>query len=71
MTQEQLFIDREYQVGFSKLENSLRKSDLSTVCDCKGSDDWVAYKLNAEKVLSWLTSKVRSVYLSLLKLALN
>ena len=59
MTLEQTLMNKKYQSGLTRLENCLSTSDLEKVCDCKKSDEFTAFRLDTEKVISWLTTKVK------------
>lgn len=58
MTLDQTFIDDNYQHGLARLESCLSCSQLERLCDRKGPADLSAFKLNTEKLITWLSQKV-------------
>lgn len=42
----------------SNLSMCVSSDTLSNVCDCKGDDDLQAYRLNEDKLIAWLKTKV-------------
>ena len=47
------------------LEPCLSNQALMHVCTCKGSDDMIAYKLDKDRVVAWLSLKVMIISTSL------
>ena len=62
MPMEQIFVAKDFQAALQLLENCITKSELETICEVKGSLDLSAYKLNTDKVVTWLKTKVFSNY---------
>ena len=63
MPMEQIFVAKDFQAGLQLLENCITKSELETISEVKGSLDLSAYKLNTDKVVTWLKTKVFSNYI--------
>ena len=51
-------MDDSFASSLRCLEACLSREMLEHVCDCKGSDDLVVYKINYEKTINWLSKKV-------------
>ena len=46
----------------TKLSQCITKEDLALVTEMKGEDDLVVYRLNDNKVISWLEKKVNIIF---------
>ncbi|XP_065645135.1 ribonuclease H2 subunit B isoform X3 [Hydra vulgaris] len=57
-TLDNILVDETYS-SVSILAACLTKENLSNVCDEKETSDFVVYRLNKEKTLDWLCSKVK------------
>lgn len=58
MTLDHILQDSEFQL-IGKISKCITQDDLKLLCDVKGEDDLIVCKLNDEKVISWLKTKVR------------
>eukprot|EP00795_Rhopilema_esculentum_P016313 gene16313-7701_t len=61
MPMEQIFVAKDFQAGLQLLENCITKSELETICEIKGSLDLSAYKLDTDKLVTWLKTKVEKL----------
>ncbi|XP_031554878.1 ribonuclease H2 subunit B-like [Actinia tenebrosa] len=59
-TIDQVLMDDDYP-AVSSLSMCVSSDVLSNVCDCKGNDDLQAYRLNEDKLIAWLKTKVECV----------
>lgn len=70
-TLDNILHDDNHNIGLAKLENCVDKEMLQNICTCKGDDEFTAYKLNEDKMLEWLSKKVRKLSLHLQKSSIN
>ena len=70
-TLDNIFVDEKYPRAMVKLEECLTKKNLLNVCNCKGSDDFVAYKSDESKILAWLSLKIQKLAFHLSKTNIN
>lgn len=70
-TLDNMLIHEEHQLALNKLEECLTKANLCNICNCKGSDDIVAYKSEESKILAWLSLKVSKLSEHLMKSDIN
>lgn len=53
-------MDNKYP-SIGLLSSCINSDTLTNVCDCKGDDDLQAYRLNEDKLIAWLKTKVNSI----------
>jgi len=58
---DNILVDPEYPLGMQLLEKCLDKRSLMNLCECKGTDDFVAYKASEERILQWIELKVKNL----------
>ncbi|EDO46023.1 predicted protein [Nematostella vectensis] len=59
-TLDQILIDSKFP-SVGKLTNCITHESLTSVCDCKGDDDLHVYRINEDKTMAWLKTKVECV----------
>lgn len=64
---DNILVDQKYQSAMTELEKCLDKRSLENVCQCRGSEDFAAYRADETKILSWLTLKVKTLSAHLMK----
>lgn len=58
MTLDHILQDSDHQF-IGKISKCITRDDLRLLCDVKGEDDLVVCKLNDDKVIAWLKTKVQ------------
>lgn len=56
---DNILVDEDYPLGVQLLEKCLDRRSLLNLCECKGADDFLAYKADNQKILDWITLKIQ------------
>ena len=56
---DHLLVDDRFPLGVQMLERCMEQRSLMNLCECRGSNDFHAYKANEEKILAWIVLKIR------------
>jgi len=70
-TLDNILTDENHPEALIKLEQCLTKKNLLNICNCKGSEDIVAYKSDESRILAWLSLKIHKLADHLSSTALN
>ena len=58
----------EKHPAVNRLSNCVGQEEMTVICDCKGDDDLQVFRINEDKVIAWLKTKV-SLFFTQLVLA--